>query len=554
MRKGKKVCALMLTMSMTVALLGGCGSPEENVKESDSVPSSAEESTEGEQQTGSDSEGAAEVFKLTVHSSPAQGDWNDYWLIRTIEEKFNVDIQVEMISADVWRDKLPLMFATEELPDFFLNSLDSSDISTYGSEGYLIDMNPYISEEKTPNIWKAMEETPALRPALTEAGGEIFAVSGADMAEANLAQNRFYVNYQWAEQILGKQPETLDEFYEYLKGVKEQDMNGNGDTADEIPLGGFYKAPDAIHVFPPILNAFGYTRKDIEAIDGKVVYVPAEDNYKLFLDFMKKLYEEQLLDNEFFSQTQDQVNAKETNYRYGAYAYYASWVNQPEETIWRQYDIQEPLTSQYNSEKRTASVDINKCGSFSITKNCSNPGKLMEILDWCFSFDGYLAILGGFEKGTVEGQEEYGYTYEWVDDNTLDLTSDFDESKWDNKNSWSLAEVGPDYGYFPIYRNFNMQGSGDAQSYLEEGLINHYAPYYHIGWPSSVKLTAEEADELALISTDIQSYTDEMVTKMIIGEVSTDEFESFRTGLQERKLDRMLEIYQAAYDRWSANQ
>lgn len=550
MRKGKKVCASMLTMSMIAALLGGCGSPEEGGKENGSVPSSA--AAEGEQETGGGSE--REVFKLTVHSSPAQGDWNDYWLIHTIEEKFNVDIQVEMISTDVWRDKLPLMFATEELPDFFLNSLDHSDIATYGSEGYLIDLNPYISQEATPNIWKAMEETPALRPALTEAGGEIFAVSGADMAEANLAQNRFYVNYQWAEQILGKQPETLDEFYEYLKGVKEQDMNGNGDAADEIPLGGFYKAPDMIHVFPPILNAFGYTRKDIEAIDGKVVYVPAEDNYKLFLDFMKKLYEEQLLDNEFFSQTQDQVNAKETNYRYGAYAFYASWVNQPEETIWRQYDIQEPLTSQYNSEKRTASVDINKCGNFSITKNCSNPEKLMEILDWCFSFDGYLAILGGFEKGTVEGQEEYGYTYEWVDDNTLDLTSDFDESKWDNKNSWSLAEVGPDYGYFPIYRNFNMQGSGDAQSYLEEGLINHYAPYYHIGWPSSVKLTAEEADELALISTDIQSYTDEMVTKMITGEVSTDEFENFRTGLQERKLDRMIEIYQDAYDRWSANQ
>ena len=134
------------------------------------------------------------------------------------------------------------------------------------------------------------------------------------------------------------------------------------------------------------------------------------------------------------------------------------------------------------------------------------------------------------------------------------MQTEFDESKWDNQNSWTLAEICPDYGYFPIYRNFNMQGSGDAQSYLEEGLINHYAPYYHVGWPSSVKLTAEEADELALISTDIQSYTDEMVTKMIIGEIPIDDFESFRTGLKERKLERMLEIYQGAYDRWSARQ
>ncbi|MCI8691732.1 MAG: extracellular solute-binding protein [Lachnospiraceae bacterium] len=547
MKRGKKWCASVLTAALLAGLLGGCGSPKEDGNAGTQSGEEGNENTSGENSE-------AEVFRLTVHSSPAQGDWNDYWLIRTIEEKFHVDIQVEMISSDVWRDKLPLMFATEKLPDFFLNSLDASDIATYGSEGYLLDLNPYISQEKTPNIWKAMEETPALRAALSEAGGEIYAVGGADMAEANLAQNRFYVNYQWAEQILGKQPETLDEFYEYLKGVKEKDMNGNGDATDEIPLGGFYKAPDMIHVFPPILNAFGYTRKDIEAIDGKVVYVPAEDNYRHFLEFMKKLYGEELLDNEFFSQTQDQVNAKETNYRYGAYSFYASWVNQPEESIWRQYDIQEPLTSQYNGEKKVAAVDINKCGNFSITKNCSNPEKLMEILDWCFSFEGYLTILGGFEKGTEEGQEAYGYTYQWVDENTLDMQTEFDESKWDNQNSWTLAEICPDYGYFPIYRNFNMQGSGDAQSYLEEGLINHYAPYYHVGWPSSVKLTAEEADELALISTDIQSYTDEMVTKMIIGEIPTDDFESFRTGLKERKLERMLEIYQGAYDRWSARQ
>ena len=100
-----------------------------------------------------------EVFKLTVHSNPAQGDWNEYWLIRTIEEKFNVDIQVEMVSNDIWRDKLPLMFASDELPDFFLNSLDASDIATYGEEEYLLDLSQYISEEKTPNIWAAVQET-----------------------------------------------------------------------------------------------------------------------------------------------------------------------------------------------------------------------------------------------------------------------------------------------------------------------------------------------------------------------------------------------------------
>lgn len=530
MRKMKKVCALALSAAMAMSVMGGT-----------MVASASEE---------------PEVFKLTVHSSAAQGDWNEYWLIKTMEEKFNVDIQVEMISSDIWNDKLPLMFASDDLPDFFLNSLSGSDVVTYGSEGYLLDLSQYISEEKTPNIWAAMEETPALKAAITETDGSIYAVSGADMAESSLATNRFYINYDWCQQLLGKEcPETLDEFYQYLVGVKENDMNGDGDTTDEIPLGGFYKAPDMINIFPPILEAFGFTRKDVEAIDGEAVYVPAQDNYKAFLEFMNKLYTEGLLDPEFFSQTQDQVNAKETNYKYGAYSFYASWVNQPDETIWRQYDIMEPLTSEYNSEKKASAMDVNKCGNFIITKNCQNPEKLIEILDWMFSFEGTMATtLGGFEKGTVEGQEDYGHTYEWVDDKTLKVENFYDEEKYDNINAWKLAEVSPDYGYFPIYRNFNNAGIGDAQSYLEEGLIEHYAPYYYIGWPTSVKYTAEEADSLALITMDIESYTDEMVTKMITGEVSLDEFGTFQEGLEARNLSSMMEIHQAAYDRWAENQ
>lgn len=534
MRKGRRMCAAIAAVIMAGTLAAGCGS------------------SKGEQ--ADSAQGQKEVFKLTVPSNPTQGDWNEFWLTHVMEEKFNVDIQVEMISSEAWSDKLPLMFTTEELPDFFLNSLSESQIAAYGSEGYLLDLSPYISEDATPNIWKAMEEIPTMRTAITESDGAIYCLNGVDMAEFNLAQNRFYINYDWADKILGKQPETLDEFYEYLKGVKEQDMNGNGDPTDEIPLGGTYSATETIHVFPPILEAFGFTKMELEAIDGKVVYVPAEANYQHFLEFVNNLYEEELLDNEFFSQTEDQANAKGTDYRYGAYGDWASWVNQPEETIWRQYDIMEPLISQYNSVRKAPALDINKCGSIIITKNCKNPEKLMEIVDWLFSFDGTMAVLNGFEKGTVEGEAEYGYAYKWADEKTLDVRTYYNENEWASYHSWKLAEMCPDYGTFPIYRNYNTVGNGDAQSYLDDGLVNHLAPYYHVGWPSSIKLTEEELNELTLISTDIQSYKDEMVTKMIIGEVSTDEFESFQEGLKERNLGRMLEIYQAAYNRWAENQ
>ena len=554
MKRAKKMLAILLAAILLVSLAAGCsGKP---AGENTGAPESGGE-TKAAKETEDSGTGAgeAETFKLTVHSAAYQGDWNNYWLIKEIEKRFNVDIQVEMISNDVWGDKLPLMFASDELPDFFLNSVSDADIATYGTEGYLLDLSSYINEEKTPTIWKAIEETPSLKAAITQTDGKIYSICGADMQTRELAFNRFYINTVWADQILGKQPENLDEFYQYLKGVKENDMNGNGDPNDEIPLGGYYnQVPDTLDIFYPILAAFGFSRRDIEAIDGKAVWVPAEDNYQPFLAYMNKLYAEGLLDPEYFTQTEDQSNAKETNHLYGAYCYYACWVNQPDEKIWREYDGLDPMISDYNSTQMWPAKDFNQCGNFIISKHCSNPEKLMEILDWLFTFEGGLSTNIGYELGTNAERPDCGYTYEWLDENTLRAETFYPEDEYDSYLNFAYAEVHPDYGYFPMYRTFSEAQADESQKYLTANIVNHYAPYYHVGWPSTVKYTAEEADELALITTDIESYTDEMVTKMVIGEISLDQFETFREGLKTRNLDRLLEIHQAAYDRWAKTQ
>lgn len=177
------------------------------------------------------------VLKMIGIAAGDEGDWNDYWIIQRIEELFNVDIQIEMITNESADEKLPLLFASDDLPDFFTKSLSAEQIAQYGSEGYLVDLSSYLSEETTPNLWALLEEQPTALAAMTEPDGAIYSLYGVDMAVHNQAVNRFYINYDWAEEILGKTPETLDEFYEYLKGVKEGDMNGNGDTTDEIPYG-----------------------------------------------------------------------------------------------------------------------------------------------------------------------------------------------------------------------------------------------------------------------------------------------------------------------------
>jgi len=551
MLKRKKILSLLLVSAMATSLLAGCGSQNEKTESKESAVQSQEKV---EEKPADQSQEKAEeepiVIKALAIVGADDGDWNDYWYFTYLEEKFNVDFQIEMISseADV---KIPLLFASDDLPDLFLNSLSNDQIDQYGSEGFLLDMTSYLSEETTPNLWAILGEQPDFISAMTNLDGQIYALRGMDMSVHNQNVNRFYLNYDWSEQILGKNPETLDEFYDYLVAVKEEDMNGNGDPNDEIPLGGRYGDPEAIHAFTAMLNAFGFTRMEVEAINGEVVYVPAAENYKHFLEFMHKLYEEELLDPEFFTQTEEQRNAKDADYRYGAVGNYINSMNQPELDISLQYELMEPITSEYNSEKMVAAHGVNLYGALSITKECEHPEKIVEMYDWMLTPEGTVGALFGPELGTWEGYEDYGIEYQ-LEDNVFSFTETMPAEYETNGKNWYRDKVCPSSGTVPIYRNFRQANVGHAY-YIPDDTAIHLEPYFVVNWPKAMKYTTDELEQLALITTDITSYKDEMVTKMITGEVSIDSFDEYVQGLKDRGLDKYLEVHQTAYDRFTEN-
>ena len=68
-----------------------------------------------------------------------------------------------------------------------------------------------------------------------------------------------------------------------------------------------------------ILSGYGYVDHRHDVIDGKYVYVPMENNYREYLKFMNKLWEEDILDHEIFTQTEEQYLAKCQNYTVGLF-------------------------------------------------------------------------------------------------------------------------------------------------------------------------------------------------------------------------------------------
>lgn len=147
----KKVLAIALTASMSLGTFAGA---------------SAAENTE-----------EPVVITVLTDTNAAFGDWNDYYVMEQIERDLNIDLQIEMVPGDIWAEKSALYFASDELPDIIFGNIDAS---LYGTQGYLLDMSEYVSEELTPNLYSAFEQVPDLRRACTELDGSIYRVFGYD--------------------------------------------------------------------------------------------------------------------------------------------------------------------------------------------------------------------------------------------------------------------------------------------------------------------------------------------------------------------------------------
>ena len=67
-----------------------------------------------------------------------------------------------------------------------------------------------------------------------------------------------------------------------------------------------------------------------------------------------------------------------------------------------------------------------------------------------------------------------------------------------------------------------------------------------------VSLTPEESTEYASIMSDINTYASTIVDQMVIGEFSLEDWDTFTETLQGMNIDRCVEIYQAALDRYNS--
>ena len=310
----RRALSMILAVVMLLGVFAGC-----NTDKPVGTSEPTKETEKAENPTAAPTAPQEYVYDtgFTVSISGRRGtteDWDGTMIVKYLEDMFGVDIEAIPENDDVFDTKWNLMMAEEDVPDIVTNvTWNLAQVSQWGKDGYLLPINEYL--EHMPNLSAYFEANPEYKAACTSADGNIY---GLQSISENIYNNvtRSFINEDWLNRVGMEYPTTLDELYEVLKAFKEQDANGNGDPNDEIPFA--WTENYSRKTLHNILNACGIvTEKNTSkpwgilevSEDGTVYLADTTDNYRYFLTYMNKLWEEELCLMTAYTSTKAEVQA-----------------------------------------------------------------------------------------------------------------------------------------------------------------------------------------------------------------------------------------------------
>jgi len=482
---------------------------------------------------------------LVANDAFSPPDYNDLKLVQDIEELTNIHIEWIMAGSGV-TEKRALMLSTGDLPDMFAASVTADELVRYGSNGTFIPMQDLI-DAYAPNILSLFDEIPGLRAFITAPDGNIYGVPRILSRPAGRHNGMGMINKSWLDKLGLEMPTTVDEFRDVLMAFKTGDPNGNG-IADEIPLTFCQIDPSRPMLgdkggFSYLMASFGVLIEPgyMDVIDGKVYSSATTDNYKEGLRWLHSLYADGLIDVEGFTMNRAQMNAK-TSVEPSIVGYLQAWSIHDDfsnrETAFRDYVYMPPLKGPNGEDPvlfEHALTNIQR-GAWVMTVDCENPEAAMRYIDYIY--DRYVSISVGL--GPIEE------CWEENEDGLLVLK---DPPEGMNATQWK-ASVSPFHAAFSIpASSWENIIYSPLEASMNEFIKEYWDTYARKGFPL-VYYSQDESEEFALINTDLITLIERKASEWIMNGKIDEEWDAYLKELDAIGLQKLLEINQAAYDRY----
>lgn len=461
------------------------------------------------------------------YSPIVSSDWNGLPLWSQYERLTGIHVVWQTVPAAdlVDRRNLLLSRGSEQWPDLFYAARFSGlDLVSYGSTGVLVPLEKLI-DGYAPNVKALLDRYPDIRRGMTMPDGHIYALPMLYDPEfaSVLAGRKLWFKRDWLRQLGLEPPETTEQLYELLKQFHSVDLNGNY-KHDETAL--LLQGIDGLKAV--LEGAWGLGNRgekhplvDVDPLTGSLRFIPATLAYKEMLQYMRRLYEEGLIDNRLFAINENEFLRIVEEEDVGAFV-----GSGPPAGSDGEYTAGGVLVGPYGDRLFAAVTHpLNQIGAFAITSTNPNPEASIRWADYFYGEEGNRLFFLGPEGVDARGLEP------------------------DSPQAIGRNLVWPQSEFPGIVRQATYTGAEGAAGAVA-GAQKLKPAFIGEVWPEFT-YTPDENDSMIAYSLDIQGYVEEMRKRFVTGEVSFDAWDDYLVTLKRKGQQRFLSIYATAYNRYA---
>ena len=525
-RSFRKHIALTATVAISVAAFSGCNGAKNT---------SGSVGREGKATYPVTTETTLTYWcPLPVSLGDMVKDFGQTDIAKELEKRTGIKVKYVHPISGQESEAFNLYIASGDMPDMMQTNWlsQTGGPQSFIDEGIIIELNE-IMEKNLTHLPAYLKKNADLDSMIKTDGGKYYCFPAIVSDDLLMTTNGFMLRSDWLKKLNMEIPRTIDDWYAVLTAFKNE-LNV------ESPLSLMASQLSNFAGAYGVSNTFYMD-------DGKVKFGPVEDGYKQYLMTMKKWYDEGLLDKDFavmdIKQYNSNILSERSGATHGAGGGQLGYFIKAFKDGGIDFDMQ---AAPYPVLKNGDPIEFgskrskyNSSASAAITSSCKDPVLAAWWLDYSYSDEGHMLNNFGVEGVDYEMIEGYPTYTDKITKNPdgLSIVQAMSMNIRAN-NSFPIIQ---DRRYIEQY--YELPQQVEALEVWQNDFDLHAIP--------PVTYTSEESSEYAALKTEIDTFVETNTLNFILGKRSFDEWDKYTAELEKMNYARVIEIIEAAIDRYT---
>lgn len=476
------------------------------------------------------------------HGNDATDSFDEKYMVKKASEATGIQIEWTEFTSNT-DDRLTVMLAGE-LPDVFLGLISDTQITQ--NPELFTPLSDELITKYAPNVLALYEENvPGWRQYLTYPDGNIYGLMGSIYSSYNDSiSGTMWINSEWLKAVDKAVPATLEELGEVLSAFRDNDMNGDGDTTNEIPLN-FCQAHYA-STYWELLNMFGLPGY-YDIVDGQVLPTMNTETLRSALVTLNDMISDGLINVEGLTQTSELYNSSLASGTSGVFFGWAPYTYITDEAARAAYVPMAPVTCSEKQPRRFSNANISVRNCLVITSDCEYPEAVLRWWDYMSQDQtfAYESRLGPIGLNFYQAEDGIYYTRTATKEEAVSAgyekyADQIGTSTWTASMGLTVCA--------PLMLYNLTTDDPTANSAVRKSGVDLWAPYFAEQVMSKAIVPAEAQEELDFATDGLTDYIDSFVAGALVNGVSEESWNAHLAELEAYGYEEYIQWHQRYLD------